>query len=205
MYIAIFCIVVFATLAMMVQHGVWNNLLALMAITMGGVIAFGVHQPLVVWIDEQTEGSYTYLLDFPVLWLVFALSTGLISQLANLLSANRVNFPEKVESFGGAGIGLLAGYVMASFTLATFYAAPLSKDLMSGAYDHGETVKAVQKNFEDATPITKPDFAWLSIAQSVLAPASFGSDGFNAAIFMHQHTQHRGSFENMQSSTVRRR
>lgn len=205
MYTVLFCIIVFATLAMMVQHGIWNNLLSLMSILLGGAIAYGVHQPLVVMIDKETDGSYTYLLDFPILWFTFAISTALIKQIANLLSTTRVKFPDKVESFGGAGIGLVAGYVMACFTLSTFYTAPLSKKLMDGAYYHGETVAAYDKKFSEELPIMKPDFAWLGIAESMLDPNSLGnSTGFKAAIFMQQHSKHRAKFESMKVSVVNR-
>lgn len=208
-------IIVFATFAMTVQQGIWNNLITLMAIVMGALVSFGVHQPIVVMLDEQTSGSYTYLFDFLVLWAVFALVTGLIKAVANALSKNRVNFHEKVDGPAGAGVGLIAAYALACFGMATFHTAPLSYDQMGERFAYGKKASEVEKQMAGASSLTRPDLAWLTLSQSFLSPPAFGRvvstdggpdmDGFYAAGFVHQHGLHRDKFAKMKETIVKRK
>lgn len=184
-------VIFFATLAMMVQQGVWSNLITLLAIVIGGITAFGVHQPLVVMIDERTDGSYTYLLDFLVIWLVFAAVVGLIKLIAGYLSKNRVNFPDQVDNFGGAALAAFTGYVMMSFAMSTFHAAPLGYDLLSSAYEYGDSPEAAESAMSDKFAPMAPTIAWLRLCDSVLAPEAFGGAGFSSKIFVAEHGKHR--------------
>ncbi|MEO0531142.1 MAG: CvpA family protein [Planctomycetota bacterium] len=204
MYITIAAVIFFATLAMMVQQGIWSNLITTMAIVLGGLAAFGLHQPLVIMLDEQTDGSYTYLLDFPVLWLIFALVTGLIKEIAGRLSKNRVNFPDQIDNYGGAGVGVIGAYVMMAFAMATFHAAPLSYDALSGNYEYGVTPAKAESKLSEAGTFS-PGAAWLRLTESALSPEAFGNAGFSAKIFISQHGKHRKTFESLKTTAVKRR
>lgn len=197
-------IIFFATLAMMVQQGIWSNLITLMAIVIGGITAFGVHQPLVVMIDERTDGSYTYLLDFFVLWIVFAAVVGLIKLLAGYLSKNRVNFPDQVDNFGGAALAAFTGYVMMSFTMSTFHAAPLGYDLLSSAYEYGDSPEAAESAMADKFAPMSPTIAWLRLCDSVLLPEAFGGAGFSSKIFVAEHGKHRKAYAAADSAIMKR-
>ncbi len=215
MYYTLIGIIFFVAFAMSVQNGIWSNLISLMAILLGGITAYGVHQPLVVWIDEYTDGSYTYLWDFLALWLVFGLTAGLIKEIAGRLSKYRVNFPDQIDNFGGAGIGLVIGYFTMAFALSTFHAAPLSYDMFGGAYEYGLKVKEVRQSIDQASGLTKPDIAWLGLVESVLSDGSLGRsvsglggasmDGFDAAVWVQQQSQHRKTFGEMADSIVKRK
>lgn len=204
MYYAIAAPVFFATLAMMVQGGIWSNLITLMSIVIGGITAFGVHQPLVVMLDEQTGGSYTYLIDFPVLWGTFALVTGILKLVAGQLSKTRVNFPDQVDNFGGAAIAALAAYVMMCFTMSTFHAAPLGYDALSSAYEYGVSPDEARRNIDDKFAPMSPPIAWLRLCDSVLSPEAFGGAGFDSAIFVSQHGKHRKTYQAIDSAVVKR-
>lgn len=203
LYPIIVAVIFFATLAMMVQQGIWSNLITVMAITLGGLTAFGLHQPLVVMLDEKFEGSYTYVLDFPVLWLVFALVTGLIKELSGRLSKNRVNFPDPIDNYGGAGVGLIGACIMTAFAMATFHAAPLSYDAFSSHYEYGVTPETAQSKLSEASTFS-PDAAWLRLTESVLSPDALGGAGFSAKIFISQHGKHRKTFGSLDSTLVKR-
>lgn len=215
MYLTIAGIVFFATFAMTVQMGVWNNLITLMAIVMGGIVAFGVEQPLTVMIDEQTGGSYTYVLEFPILWGVFALTTGLLKALAQALSRNRVNFPEQFDNFGGAGIGFVTALTMTSFAMATFHTAPLSYDMFGGKYEYGVTPGDAKSKLDQTFAPSSPDVVWLNLSQSVLSPAAMGQqvpgiggstmDGFSRDVFVSQNGKHRKTFGSIEETAVKRK
>lgn len=203
LYPIIVGVIFFATLAMMVQQGIWSNLISVMAIVIGGLAAFGLHQPLVILLDEKLEGSYTYILDFPVLWLLFAAVTGVIKELAGRLSKNRVNFPEQVDNYGGAGVGLIGAYVMTGFAMATFHAAPLSYDAFSSHYEYGTTPGKAESKLSEASTFS-PDAAWLRLTESALVSEAFGGAGFSAKIFISQHGKHRKTFGSLDVTVVKR-
>jgi len=151
MFWAVFGIVFFATFAMMVTEGMWNNLINLISIVLAGVIAFGVYQPITVMLDERTGGSYTYLLDYVVLWFVFALAVGALKGIGGFVSQKKVRFLDPVDNFGGAALGLVGGLVMASFTMATLHTAPFGKDWFT-ELDYGKTYAEVTSNYKTAQP-----------------------------------------------------
>ncbi|MEQ8849155.1 hypothetical protein [Botrimarina sp.] len=204
LYYAFAGIIAFATFAMMVREGIWNNLINTIAIVIGGLTAFGVHQPLVVMLDERLGGSYTYLLDFPVLWGVFALVTGVLKQLANQLSDTRVSFPDEVDNYGGAAIGLLGAYAMTGFGLATFHTAPLSYDLGRNAYAMGVTASEAEQSLSDASGPLRPDVVWLGLVDYTMNPARLGEAGFSAPLWVAEHGRHRQAFESIQETAVKR-
>lgn len=201
MYLTFFFIIVFAAFAMTVQQGVWNNMITAIAILIGGVIAFGAHQPVAVMLDEWTGGSYTYLIDFVVLWMIFTITTGLIKQIAQLLSRNRVNFNEKFDNGFGALVGLGAAFNLASFAMATFHCAPFAYDQMGGAFEHGDTVSEVEASLASKSG---PDVRWLSTVDLMLDPSALGAAGFQSKIWVQQHGQHRKTFQDLDTSIVDR-
>lgn len=204
MYYLFVGLLFFIAFAMTVQHGIWNNLITLFSIVIGGLVAFGVHQPLVVMADQKLGGSYTYLLDFPILWGVFGITAGLLKEFANMLSKNRVNFPDKIDNGGGAAVGAVAAYFLTAFAMATMHVAPLSYDVLGGAFEYGFKPTEVERNFGEASAIAKPDVAWLRLTESVLNPAAFGSAGFSTKVFVSQHSQHRKTFGDLKESIVKR-
>jgi uncharacterized membrane protein required for colicin V production len=211
----IFGIVLFATFAMMVTEGIWNNVLNLISIILAGVIAFGVYQPITVMLDERTGGSYTYLLDYVVLWFSFALSVAALKAIGGFVSKKKVRFLEPVDNFGGAALGFVGGLVMASFTMATLHAAPFGKDWF-GELEYGKTLAEVKSTYQTAQPFTRPDVAWLGFAEMALSGARFGSGDsteimgasattdFSAPFYIYMNGKHRESFGAMQDTIVKR-
>lgn len=195
MYLAIAIIVFFAGFAMSVREGLWNNLLNAIAIVIAGITAFGLFQPLTIWVDEQSGGGLTYLLDVLVLWGVFALVVGLLKALMQFLSAKRVRFKEPFDTYGGVAIGLVSAYVLCCFTMAAFHTAPLSRDMFGGRYDMGDTRQAVESAIGQETGLTRPDLVWLGFIESVTAPAALGGQQFSPSTYVHTYAEHRGAFE----------
>lgn len=205
MYYTFVGILFFIGFAMLVQNGIWNNLISLFSIVIAGLVAYGVHQPLVVMADEYTGGSYTYLLDFPILWGVFALTVGILKQVANFLSRNRVNFADNVDNYGGAGIAALGAYSLMAFSMSTLHAAPLSYDVMGGAFEYGLKPSEAEQKLDEASGLTTPDVVWLRLTESVLSQEAFGAAGFSKKLFVSGHGNHRKKFGELKESIVKRR
>ena len=71
---AIYFAAFFASLAMMVREGLWSNAISLMNILVSGIVAFGFYSPLAIYLDEMTDGQYTYLFDFVCIWGLLVIS-----------------------------------------------------------------------------------------------------------------------------------
>lgn len=205
MYIAIASVIFFAAFAMTVQNGLWANLITLLAIVVGGVAAFGFHQPIVIYIDQQTEGAYTYLIDLPVIWFLFAAVSGVMINLSAVLSKTKVLFNEQVETYAGPAVAALCGYAMMCFAMSTLHAAPLSYDMFGSGYEYGTSPAAAEQKIVGASPLLTPDLAWLSLTQLVAQPAALGGEGFEAKIFASQHGKHRERFSKIDTNIVSRR
>ena len=205
MYIAIAAILFFACFAMMVSEGMWSNLLSLITIVIAGITAFGFYQPLTIWADESTGGSYTYLLDLLIVWGLFAAVAGILRMLAKTLSKYKVAFPEQLDRFGGAAVALLGAYLMCGFAMATLHMAPLPRDTFSGKFIYGDSVSAVRSEMANASKITTPDMGWLSLAETLLSANRWGGTGFSAPLYVHNYTKHRKVFGSIEESIVKRK
>src|SRR5687767_95241 len=107
-YWIIFGLVIFATLAMTVREGLWSNTLTLVNIIISGLVAFGFYAPLVVYLDEMTDGEHTYWLDFAVLWVLFAITMVICRSLTAAFSKTRMRFKYPIDDVGGPLVGLIA-------------------------------------------------------------------------------------------------
>jgi uncharacterized membrane protein required for colicin V production len=191
MYYAIYAIVLFAGLAMMVREGLWSNTITLINIFISGLVAFGFYSPIVVYLDEDvTSGQHTYWLDFAIIWALFSVSMLVCRTLAAQFSKTRMRFKHPIDSVGGPIVGFLAAWVLAGFTLATLHTSPMPKDAFGG--------KLVYSDADTASPITSPDAAWLRFVATMCDPSAFGSastDKITAQGFVNIYTQHREKFD----------
>ncbi|MGL4513726.1 MAG: CvpA family protein [Lacipirellulaceae bacterium] len=215
MYYAVAGIVFFATFAMMVREGIWGNLLNVLSIILAGIVAFGAYQPITVMLDERTGGSYTYLLDYLVLWGLFAITVGVLKGIGGFVSIKRVKFLEPVDNFGGAAIGFVGGLIMTSLAMATLHTAPFGKEMFP-ELDYGATLGEVKSAYESASPFTKLDSPWLGFAEWTLNGARFGSGApaslmgaqtttdFSAPFYLYMNGKHREAFGKMEDTFVKR-
>lgn len=199
LYYAFAAIVFFATLAMMIREGLWSNAITLLCIVLSGLAAFGFYQPLTVWVDEMTDGSYTYLLDIVILWGVYVIAMVVLSGLAGLLSKTRMRFKNPIDPIGGPMVALVAAWIMTSFTMATLHTAPLAKDTL------GE--KLMHDDVASASSLTSPDLWWLRFVERISSPDFLGasaSSKFSANSFVKTYASHREAFDNTDTWLIRR-
>lgn len=199
LYYAIAAAVFFATLAMMVREGLWSNTITLICIVLSGLAAFGFYQPLTVWIDEKTDGSYTYLLDIVCLWGVYVVSMIVLSASAAALSKTRLRFKNPIDPVGGPLVAVVAGWVLVSFVLASLHTAPLGKETLGGALVHERS------DIETKSAMSAPDLWWLRFVESATSPEVLGSgNNFSAAGFVAIYADHRAKFDKTEGWRAKR-
>jgi len=199
MFWTIYAIVIFVGLAMMVREGLWSNSIALVSITISGLVAFGFYSPLVIYLDEMSGGKHTYWLDFAVIWALFSASIVICRAVAAAASKTRMRFKHPIDPVGGPLVGLIAAWVLTAFTLATLHTAPMPKDAFSG--------KLVHADVASASALASPDAAWLRFVEKISAPTALGSSSterFGAKGFVKIYEERRSAFEKSPTLVVDR-
>jgi hypothetical protein len=203
MYWAFYGIVMFAAFAMMVREGLWSNTIMLINIIISGLVSFGFYSPLVIYLDEKTDGEHTYWLDFAVIWVLYCAAFVITRTLTVAASRTRMRFKNPIDPIGGPVMGLLAAWVLASFTLATLHTSPMPKNAFSG-----KLVFSNKADVESASAFTSPDIAWLKFVERMSAPdAAYlpnGAGAFGAWGFVNIYQERREKFEKASSLVVNR-
>lgn len=200
MFLAIFLIILFAATAMMVREGLWSNSISLINIIVSGLVAFGFYAPLTILIDEKTNGQYTYVLDFIVIWLLYVVTMVICRALTGAASKTRMRFKYPIDTIGGPAIGFLAAWVLAAIVMATLHTAPMGKDAFGGGL-----VKPA--DVESASAFTSPDASWLRFVQKMTSPVALGGSSagqFKAEAWVKIYQEHRSQFEKAEGIRVRR-
>jgi uncharacterized membrane protein required for colicin V production len=199
MYWTIYAIVLFAGLAMMVREGLWSNALALINIVISGLVAFGFYMPLVIYLDEMTDGKHTYWLDFAVIWALFVVTMLVCRAAAGAASKTRMRFKNPIDPVGGPVAGLIAAWVLAAFTLATLHVSPMPPDQFNA--------KLLYTDVSTAPLMTSPDAAWLGFVEKMSQPTAFGSGAttrFTANDFLEIYRARREKFDKSDKLVVPR-
>jgi hypothetical protein len=124
----LFAILVAVT-GMLVREGLWRSLLMFFNVLAAAAIATAWHAPLANFLEEHLA-SYTYLLDFLSIWLIFCVVLALAREATDRLSPNTIEFPQLVERIGVGIPAFLTGWVMMAFTAATLHTAPVPRALV---------------------------------------------------------------------------
>ena len=198
MFFAIAGAVFFASFAMMVREGLWSNAITLLNVIISGLAAYGFYAPLAIMLDERTDGTYTYVLDFLCLWGLFVIAMVILRSITGAMSKTRLRLKHPIDAVGGPAVGLVAAWVILGFTLATMHTAPLSQDCLGGKLMHTNDEVASKSG------ITSPDLAWLRFVGRVGAPDALGSGKFKAAGFVQIYGNHRKAFEAAPGVRVKR-
>lgn len=134
--------------------GAWNNVITFVNTLLAAMVASCFFEPLADAIDGG-QSSYTYLLDFVSLWLLFFACFAILRTTTDLLSKHRLQFNVAVEMTGRTIFSCATAWVFLCFMLFTFHTAPFppGEDNFQARPD---TV-----NFPGA-----PDRLWLGFMQS---------------------------------------
>ncbi len=147
-----------AVVASLYTEGMWGNAISLINMVTAGLLATNFYEPTAKFL-EGTLGlfkSYTFVMDFLSLWLVFSLSFLLLRTLTDKVSRVKVRFVDMADKIGSVVFACLVGWVFLGFTLFTLHTAPLSKSFMFGGFSADKPMV-----FGLA-----PDRSWISFARS---------------------------------------
>jgi hypothetical protein len=137
-------------------QGLWNLSITLVNLILAMLIATNFFEPVCTLI-EGFNTSFTYLLDFLVLWMLFALAYGILRAFTDMLSKTPVKFNMPVEMAGRSILAIWCAYLMVCFTAFSLQMAPLNNPEPMGAW---------------STPLSSsflgmsPDRQWLGFMQS---------------------------------------
>ena len=137
-WILIVCLIIIflVCLLMSLASGLWGNLIMIFNVILAALIATNYFEPLAGWLDGQMP-SYTYVLDFIAMWLIFALAIVVLRAITDTLSRVKVRFKKPVEMVGGLVCGGIIGWLMVCFTLFSLHTAPLGLTFLGGGFNPG--------------------------------------------------------------------
>ena len=116
-----------------------------------GTILFGIE------IEFLKLGSFTYLLDFIVLWFLFVFFFVFLRLITDLLSRTRVKFEMPIEMGGRSLLAMWNAWLVVCFTAFSLQMAPLNSVNPLGAWETPN-----QSSFL----FVSPDRLWLRFMQS---------------------------------------
>lgn len=152
-------IIFLVCLLMSLASGLWGNLIMIFNVILAALIATNYFEPLAGWLDGQMS-SYTFVLDFVAMWLIFALAIVILRAITDTLSRVKVRFKKPVELAGGLVCGGIVGWLMICFTLFSLHTAPLGLTFLGGGFNPGA------KMFFGMAP----DQQWLKFARQQSHP-----------------------------------
>lgn len=132
MFLLLFLIFAITAAAIWFQ-GLWSAAITLINLLLAMFIAMNFWEPTCALIDGA-EPSFTYLTDFLVLWVLFALAFGLLRAVTDVLSKTPVKFNMPVEMGGRSVLALWCGWLFVCFTGFSLQMAPLNSATPLGAW-----------------------------------------------------------------------
>src|SRR5262245_58564634 len=90
-----------ATAAGVWFQGLWSAAITVVNLLLAMIVATSFYEPVCAAIEKiGAAATYTYLLDFIVLWILFAFAFGILRAFSDILSPRPVNFDMPVEMAG---------------------------------------------------------------------------------------------------------
>lgn len=123
-----------ATAAAIWFQGLWSAAVTLVNMTLAMLLATNFFEPICDLIESLNAASYTYLLDFIVLWFLFTFFYVFLRGFTDLFSRTRVKFDMPVEMAGRTILALWCGWLMMSFVAFSLLMAPLNSPTPMGAW-----------------------------------------------------------------------
>ena len=138
-------------------QGAWNNAITLINLLFSTMIATNYYEPICTYLESLGAQPFTYLLDFVVIWFLFAISFGIFRAITDTMSQTRVKFDMPVEMTVRSILALWSGWLILCFLCFTMHFAPFNDPQPLGAW-------STQKNLSFIG--LSPDSLWLSYMQN---------------------------------------
>jgi hypothetical protein len=157
MFFLFLFLIFLATAAALWFQGTWNVAITLINLILAMLIATNYFEPIATMIEELGGSSFTYLLDFLVLWILFAVTFGILRLFSDMLSKKAVKFNLPVEMAGRTILAIWCGYLVVCFTAFSMQMAPLGGITPMGAFEAPNSSSFLGM---------APDRQWLGFMQS---------------------------------------
>jgi hypothetical protein len=115
-------------------QGLWNCAVTLINLFLAMMIATNFYEPICTLLETSGAGSFTYLLDFAILWILFAISFGLLRAITDALSSAQVKFDLPVEMIGRSLLAVWCAWLFVCFAAFSLQMAPLNSATPLGAW-----------------------------------------------------------------------
>ncbi|ADB16421.1 hypothetical protein Psta_1746 [Pirellula staleyi DSM 6068] len=138
-------------------QGLWNAAITLVNLLLAMLVASNYWEPLTTLIEGLAGQGYTYLLDVVVLWILFAVTFGILRTITDTLSKKPIKFMMPVEMGGRSVLAIWCGWLMLCFVTFSMQMAPLAQVEPLGAWASPSTSSFIGMN---------PDRMWLGFLQS---------------------------------------
>lgn len=134
LFLVLFLAFAGVTAAIWVQ-GFWSAAVTMCNLLLAMLIATNLFEPIADMVETYGAQSWTYLLDFILLWLLFFVAFGALRGLTDVLSQTQVKFDLPVEMAGRSVFAAFSGWLFVCFLAFSLQMAPLNAENPLGAWD----------------------------------------------------------------------
>jgi len=169
MFLVLFLIFAAVAAALWFQ-GLWSCAITLVNLFLAMMIASNYWEPATDLLQGAGLSSYSYLLDFLELWILFAVAFGILRAVTDSISRTRVKFDMPVEMAGRSLLALWCAWLVVCFAAFSLQMAPLNSESPLGAWSTPSSPTFL---------FTSPDRLWLGFMHSRSKGALSGSGTFD--------------------------
>ena len=126
-------LIVVGVFASLMSESLWSNAILLINVVTAALLATNFFEPVANWLESSVP-SGAYFWDIIALWILFAVTLGLLRALTDNVSKTSVKFKKPVETAGRYFFALWIGWVLLCFTMMSLHTAPLSRNFMFQAF-----------------------------------------------------------------------
>jgi len=156
-------------------QGFWSAAVTFVNLLLAALIATNFFEPVADLTESFGAASWTYLLDFVFLWLLFFLAFAILRAITDFISQTQVKFDLPIEMAGRSVFAVLSGWLFTCFLAFTLQMAPLSDEKPLGAWSTPTSNTFI---------FTAPDRLWLRFmfdrSRGALARGHFSSQSHPA-------------------------
>lgn len=127
-------VIFFACVAMCYAEGMWSNAIRLVNVVTAGLLAMNFYEPVARRLESMLP-SFTFMLDYLVLWGLFAIFMVIFREVTARVSQVKVRFLKLADRIGSGVFSVAIGCVMVAFTMAVLHTAPLSRTFLFGGFE----------------------------------------------------------------------
>lgn len=127
------CVLFAGVFASVMNEGLWSNAITLFNVVTAALLAMNFFEPLADWFEANLP-SGAYLFDIIALWLIFAVSFGVMRTMTDFTSRVRVRFKKPVDVAGSLFFAAWIGWVTVCFAVTTLHTAPLARNFLFLAF-----------------------------------------------------------------------